>query len=176
MCLMDQSLISELLTFFKYDPDCGVFYRAKDVVRSNGRSTHYKAGQRAGSLQKGRYRILQFESSIGRVLIYEHRAAFAFMGQEMPKMVDHINGNKSDNRWINLRASNNSDNQFNRHIKSGKSKDLPIGVYRCTRSGRHGNWYGVRIQKNGRTKSTYTRHLEKALEKEKQFREELWKA
>lgn len=173
---MDQSLTSELLTFFKYDPDCGVFYRAKDIVRSNGRPTHYKIGQRAGYLQKNGYRCLHFKSSIGGLMICEHRAAFVFMGQEIPEMVDHINGDRADNRWINLRASNNSDNQFNRHVKSGKSKDLPIGVYRRTRNGRPGVWYQIRIEKNGRTKSTCTRHLEKAIEKAKQFREELWKA
>ena len=174
MCLMDQSIISELLTFFRYDPDSGVFYRAKDIVRSNGRPTHYKAGQRAGSTFCNGYRVLQFESSIGRIIVSEHRAAFAFMGKEIPKVVDHINGNRADNKWLNLRPSNNSDNQFNRHVKVGKSKDLPIGVYRKTRKGRSGYWYEVKIAKNGRAKSTTTRHLEKAIQKAEQFRKELW--
>lgn len=33
----------------------------------------------------------------------QHRLAFKIMGQDIPKFVDHINGNRNDNRWCNLR-------------------------------------------------------------------------
>lgn len=44
-----------------------------------------------------------------------HRIAFAIMKGHWPKgEIDHINGNRSDNRWINLRDVSQSENGINR--------------------------------------------------------------
>jgi hypothetical protein len=46
-----------------------------------------------------------------------HRLAWLYVYGEWPKdQVDHINGIKSDNRIINLRVVNNSQNQCNRRV------------------------------------------------------------
>lgn len=172
---MEQSIKDALLATFSYNPETGIFLRKTDIIRENGRPTQYKAGQRAGSVVGPGYRTLQFSVNSITIMILEHRAAFIFMGENIPNMVDHINGIRTDNRWSNLRATSPSDNQFNRYIKSGKNKDLPVGVYRHQRKGRPGMWYTVRIAKNGKEKCTTTRSLENALQKAKQFREEMWK-
>jgi hypothetical protein len=44
-----------------------------------------------------------------------------------PEMVDHINGNRDDNRVENLRAATRSQNGMNRHHKSRSSGC--VGVY-----------------------------------------------
>ena len=47
-----------------------------------------------------------------------HRLAFQYMGIEIPEgmQVDHINGNRSDNRWCNLRIVTASENSCNQKI------------------------------------------------------------
>ena len=45
-----------------------------------------------------------------------HRLAFLYMTGFMPEQVDHINHNRGDNRWVNLRGANNSINSKNRSM------------------------------------------------------------
>jgi len=45
---------------------------------------------------------------------YAHRLAWKlYTGEEPPEVVDHVNRNKADNRWKNLRASDNTLNRYN---------------------------------------------------------------
>ncbi|OAN76734.1 hypothetical protein A8B82_15175 [Sulfitobacter sp. EhC04] len=86
-----------------YNPDTGIFTWK---VRVNGR---VPAGQIAGSLDKDGYLVIQFKG-----LRYKlHRLAFAYMGKPVPKLVDHKNRIKSDNRWKNLRPISSSGNALN---------------------------------------------------------------
>lgn len=59
--------------------------------------------------------------------MFAHRVAFELMGVELgAREVDHINGNRSDNRWANLRPATCQQNQWN---KAGYSKrGMPKGV------------------------------------------------
>lgn len=52
-----------------------------------------------------------------------HRLAWFFMTGEWPILdIDHINGDRSDNRWSNLRLANDSQNGANkRRYKNNKS-------------------------------------------------------
>lgn len=86
-----------------YDPATGVF----TWKRSRGPK---KAGSRAGSLAEG-YRIIEIDSQPYK----EHRLAwFLTYGCWPAGHIDHINGQKDDNRMSNLRdvsASTNGQNQ-----------------------------------------------------------------
>jgi hypothetical protein len=58
--------------------------------------------------------------------------------------IDHINGERTDNRWLNLRESTRSENQQNR----GVNKNNKAGVKGVSR---HGNSWRAVISANGRT-------------------------
>ena len=79
----------------KYDPDTGHFTR-------NGR--------RAGYVNRALGYVL---ISVGNKPVYAHRLAFAIMAGRSPAEVDHVNGDKSDNRWSNLREASHQENMCN---------------------------------------------------------------
>lgn len=98
---------SKLKEFLQYDPESGIF----TWLKSPG--NRIKAGDSAGSKRRNGYLNLR----LGKTYL-AHRLAFLFMTGEFPKMVDHINGCKSDNRWVNLREVDTSEN--------GKNAPIPI--------------------------------------------------
>lgn len=85
--------LKELLT---YDPETGVF------IWRGWRSGSAVAGSVAGSLHSDGYVCIK----IGRCLYRAHRLAFLYMTGSRPiGQVDHINMNRADNRWCNLRET-----------------------------------------------------------------------
>lgn len=121
---MDQKTLKDVL---KYEPDTGHFYWLKDSQR-------VRAGQKAGTLSLGYIRIYV---ASGRHLA--HRLAWLYMlGEWPPDQIDHINGNRSDNRWRNLRPASNSQNNVNRR----KPSIIPSSGYRgVAYDKRRGHWY-----------------------------------
>ena len=79
-------------------------------------------GQKAGFLNYG-YLIIKINSIPFRA----HRIAWFIMTGNQPQTIDHINGNKSDNRFVNLRNVTPSENAKNHGKKFNKS-NLPCGV------------------------------------------------
>jgi hypothetical protein len=54
--------------------------------------------------------------------VYAHRVAWASMTGAWPKrQVDHINSDRADNRWENLRAANPSENGGNQGIRKNNT-------------------------------------------------------
>lgn len=74
-------------------------------------------GNRFGSINKRGYRKGCF---LGKYLL-EHRMIFLFHHGYIPKIIDHINGNKSDNKINNLRSASSSQNSQNRKTSNNKS-------------------------------------------------------
>lgn len=65
-----------------------------------------------------------------------HRAAFCLMTGRWPThQIDHINGDRSDNRWKNLREATNKQNQYNQKPAKGSTSDF-VGVSLCRKTNR----------------------------------------
>ena len=132
--LPSQERLKEL---FDYDPIAGILtWRRRDNIDPgfNGRF----AGKKAGALCGRGWRVMVDHRS----LTY-HRVIWKMTHGTEPPEIDHINGNTSDNRLANLRASSRLLNAKNKAPNKGKA--LPKGVTLgkgCTN-------YEARIVSNG---------------------------
>lgn len=105
--VLDQSLVKK---FFNYDPVTGVLTRRLPT------SSNY-VGDVAGYLTGYGYLAVGF----GRKTYLVHRLIWLYMTGHLPDQVDHINHNRLDNRWCNLREVNNTDNQKNTSTSSNST-------------------------------------------------------
>lgn len=94
---MDRDLIEELRNTFEYHPD-GYLIR---------KSTGKPCGRRAN--QSDGYACVR----VGGRALLAHRIIFAIVYGRMPGEIDHINGNRIDNRIENLRDVSSSENSHN---------------------------------------------------------------
>lgn len=93
-----------------YDPETGIFTN----LVSRGAA---KAGERAGSPTGHGYRRI----IIAGYKYYEHHLAWYFVYDEWPDELDHVNGDRSDNRIANLRPCTRTQNCFNSQRPPGES-------------------------------------------------------
>lgn len=114
-----------------YDPESG-----KLIRRDSGRETFSRTNVH-GYLQGG----------VGGAVVVAHRAIWAIVHGYWPKQIDHINGNRSDNRLVNLREVDDAENRKNTALRADN------------KSGFHGvrwiaplNKWRVEIKANGKSK------------------------
>ena len=100
--MITQERLRELLF---YDEDTGDFTWKED------RNPKAQEGDVAGCLKMSGYVEIKIEGT----LYYAHRLAFLYVDGSFPiKQTDHKNGEKSDNRWCNLRRVDARGNATNR--------------------------------------------------------------
>ena len=84
------------------------------------------AEKQAGYLHKEGYILIR----IGGRRYKAHRLAFLYMTGRWPKdQIDHINGDRADNRWHNLREATNTENARNRQRLNRNNTSGVTGVY-----------------------------------------------
>jgi hypothetical protein len=96
---------SELKYLLEYKPLSGYF------IWRVSRGTRARAGQIAGAKDPQGYIVI----GINKRQYLAHRLAYFYqIGSWPPLEMDHINQNKSDNRWVNLRLATSAQNKVNR--------------------------------------------------------------
>lgn len=138
MSKLEDLLSSEILkALLSYDPDTGVFTRIKRT------STRIKCGDIAGAKSDQGYTIIGLLSKRFRA----HRLAWLYMTGEWPdEDIDHINGVRSDNRWVNLRSVSRHENLKNASIRSDNSS----GVTGVSWDNKNSAWR-AKVQVSGKT-------------------------
>jgi len=106
--------------YLSYDPETGDIRWIKRPGRRGA------IGEIAGNIDRKGYRRISFK---GRS--YQgHRVAFILFLGEWPKgEIDHINGQRSDNRWRNLREASRSVNGQNIHGPMAHNTSGFLSVY-----------------------------------------------
>lgn len=111
----------ELRQLLRYEPDTGKLFwlsRPLRMFKSGKLTARHKwllwnsrfAGTEALTATNKGYRV----GAINRQNVCAHRVAWAIMTGEWPDQeIDHINRNRSDNRWDNLRAVDHAENAHN---------------------------------------------------------------
>jgi len=119
--------------FFAYDPDTGVLrWRIKPCVRMN-------AGDVAGAVNSDGYLQVAFRGSRHPI----HRVIWLYWHGHWPTgLIDHINGDRRDNRIANLRDVNAAMNQHNRRHLAKNNTSGFTGVRRFQNLWRATIWLG----------------------------------
>jgi len=136
---MDRHLTQDLVKYlFHYNPITGEFTRK--VSRGN---------TKAGSIVSGCNAEGYICTQVGDVQYKLHRLVFLYMtGEFPPEQVDHINRDKLDNSWKNLRLCSHFDNQQNK-----TTSNSTVGVHKDTASNKwRASFYSVKSKR-------YTTHL-----------------
>jgi hypothetical protein len=113
--VIDQEGLKRLL---HYNPATGVFTWLVSPSRN------VKAGDIAGTDKEG-YTLIRLNRKPYRA----HHLVWLYLTGEWPKKnLDHINGVKNDNRWVNLREATHQQNMFNKSSVTRSSSKYK-GVY-----------------------------------------------
>lgn len=118
--------------FFDYNADTGkLYWRDRDrkwfVSETAWKSARTKcAGKEAGTkcTKKNGYSWKQVHIPVeGKPTVFlVHRLIWMWVtGENPPENIDHINRDATDNRWVNLRASNSVENNKNKTMKSNNT-------------------------------------------------------
>lgn len=114
-----------LAEFFAYDEETGVVTLLKRT------SQRTPVGSKVGSHHTSGYLKVNFQGKSYPLtrIIWKLVTGLEPLGE-----IDHINRDRKDNRWVNLRDVTSQQNQLNREAKG--YTQIPSGRYRATLQGR----------------------------------------
>lgn len=125
----------ELLERLLYDPLIGIFVYRKKLHGKYANNYNGKfAGKKAGYVTEKGYYVINLS---GRYYSCSRLVWFYITGSWPPSLIDHINGNRADNRFENLRLATPSQNSQNRKIASRNTS----GVTGVSFNPKYTNWH-----------------------------------
>jgi hypothetical protein len=134
--MLTQARLKELLS---YDPETGCF----TWIRKSSVFSNIKIGAEAGSRLAHGYRQIKIDGH--QELL--HRLAFLCVNGKFPVAeIDHINLDKSDNRWGNLREASKSLNHGNMPKSKRNTSGLKGAFWHVSKL----RWYSS-ITQNGKS-------------------------
>jgi hypothetical protein len=114
---------------FYYEPETGLLKYAVRLTRP-----YIEINSIAGRPKNNGYLQVMFQKKA----LLVHRVAWKLhTKQEPPAVIDHINGDVMDNRWVNLREADYHTNQGNRRHDRSRGRFLP-GAWP-----RHNKWQAM---------------------------------
>lgn len=137
---------AQLLKIMRYDKDVGGLFwlpRAPSDFHRNGEWTAPRwnganAGKRCGAVGLNGYRVINHYGDF----VYEHRAIWFLETGSWPEQVDHISGNREDNRFENLREVDPTDNNRNMAMQRRNTSGC-TGVRWHQESPTYGRWKAI---------------------------------
>lgn len=121
----------QIARLIQYDPDAGTFKWLPRNESSFATTQAFKAwrgryeGKETSCTSGGGYAVIR----VGGKLFYAHRIAWAIMTGDWPdSQIDHIDGNRLNNRFCNLRVATASENARNHGISRSNTSGV-TGVY-----------------------------------------------
>lgn len=141
---MNQALVAEY-----FDHKDGHLYWKK-VAHPN---KQYLVGQEVGCIHQTGYRHVTWKGKVHKV----HRLIFLLEHGYIPKEIDHINGDRQDNRLENLRSVTRSQNQFNKAMAQNNTSG-----YRGVSWHKKSQQWVIRVCANGKSMVKYVKDLELA--------------
>ena len=125
----------ELRRLFHYDPETGIFTRRTAVPARNGH-----IGAVVGFKIATGYAMMR----IPQKLVFVHRMAWLYMHGYCPAIIDHVNGDRADNRICNLREVTNQENAQNIKKCRNTNRTGVLGAFK------NGSGFSSCIKHNGK--------------------------
>lgn len=120
--VLTNEVVSLIRKIFKYNPEEGILY------------PNYK--RQGGYLSKTL--SPKYYAGVGRGLLgyYTHVIIWIYVTGTFPsRFIDHIDGNKNNNKWKNLRLATKSQNGMNVKLRNSNTSGCK-GIHRCN----NGRW------------------------------------
>ena len=130
---------------FRYDIDTGKLYRIRD---SSGKTWNHE--KEITTVNSKGYLVVSITDSEGlkKAFFVHHICFYIHSGVEPLQLIDHINGNPTDNRFSNLRLANSSENNRNAKMRNDNASGF-TGIYWYKPTGK---WVAQAYDNSGRRK------------------------
>ena len=117
-----------------YEPDTGrLFWKSRpDSMFTGGGSKSAAHVARTWNTRYANHTAFTYQAKSGYLsgrvfgkLMYAHRAIWAIQtGQSAPPFIDHVDGDPSNNRWLNLRAATRAENMQSMQLPSNSTSGV----------------------------------------------------